>query len=425
MILQFGQQVAPQERSSFEMIPSGSSSVEWHLSCSRCGAAGAVKSSEVKATKDNTHIQDRNYWVMNLTCFCADHMTAVVPITGECFSLSLPFQCIYVYTHCSEIWYYLRKLPHRNQECRSSALPLDIIFLDFWVKWFLMLHTVVRDTPRENRKVRKRRLTRRPACCQSLTGRWRRLEERTRGNCSPKWRCLQLLCRTAWWCSRLDRRATRQTSIAAVSPKAEDKQGQMWVLTVAVNNYLKVFDWSLGNSAVEVQHIWLAVIVPHWRLVVHLDQVVHGVALPSAQKTLLLLWYRNIFNFSQSKIYPLFRRSSQNHMISRNLGLTFWGLTGTLSKFMFMPGTITDILRGPLNPNTLVSCQTASSVWLICLIIRTSQWCVCVCVFFHSRSKWQPVPVACCSLPAVPQGFWKDCCHCRTLWIWCPSGWTW
>lgn len=283
------------------MIPSGSSSVEWHWSCSSCGAAGAVKSSEVKATKDNTHtskVETTESWIWRVSALSTWQLWS--PSQTSVSLCLFPFN-VYMCTHTVQKSDVIKKkLPHRNQECLSSALSLDLIFLDFWVKWFLMLHTVVRDTPRENRKGRKRRLTRRPACCQSSTGRWRRLEERTRGNCSPKWRCLQLLCRTAWWCSRLDRRETRQTSIAAVSLKAEDKQGQTWVLTVAVNNYLKVFDWSLGNAAVEVQHIWLAVIVPHWRLVVHLDQVVHGVALPSAQKTLLLLLYRNIYLASVS-----------------------------------------------------------------------------------------------------------------------------
>lgn len=46
-----------------------------------------------------------------------------------------------------------------------------------------------------------------------------------------------------------------------------------------------------------------------------------------------------------------------------DIGLTFCGLTGTLSKFMFMPGMITVIFRGPLNPSTLVSCQMVQRVW--------------------------------------------------------------
>ncbi len=66
---------------------------------------------------------------------------------------------------------------------------------------------------------------------------------------------------------------------------------------------------------------------------------------------------------------------------SGTIRLTFWGLTGTLSKFMFMPGMITVILRGPLNPSTLVSCQMGQKAWQFHLISwmnrgRSTQLCV-------------------------------------------------
>lgn len=62
--------------------------------------------------------------------------------------------------------------------------------------------------------------------------------------------------------------------------------------------------------------------------------------------------------------YQFFKKMSSRHKIRMTIGLTFWGRTGTLSKFMLMPGMITVILRGPLKPRTLVSCQTANTVWL-------------------------------------------------------------
>lgn len=45
--------------------------------------------------------------------------------------------------------------------------------------------------------------THRPACYQSSTGQWQRLEEHTWGNCSRAWRCLQRFAQTAWQCSQL------------------------------------------------------------------------------------------------------------------------------------------------------------------------------------------------------------------------------
>lgn len=65
--------------------------------------------------------------------------------------------------------------------------------------------------------------------------------------------------------------------------------GQEGLLTVVVVNDLKVFDGSLGDTAVEVQHVGLGVVVPHGRLVVQLDQVVQRAVLPPAQEALLLL----------------------------------------------------------------------------------------------------------------------------------------
>lgn len=143
----------------------------------------------------------------------------------------------------------------------------------------------------------RKRVIRRPACCQSSTNRWQRPEERTWGSCSPEWRCLRPLCRTAWRCSQLECREAggRQWGvwINAECLTCAEKKKQKGTLTVVVMDYLKVFDWSLGNAAVEVQHVRLSVVVPHGRLVVQLDQVVQRVTLPPAQEALLILWHRN------------------------------------------------------------------------------------------------------------------------------------
>ena len=101
--------------------------------------------------------------------------------------------------------------------------------------------------------------------------------------------------------------------------------------------------------------------------------------------------------------------------------LTLWGLTGTRSKFMFMPGMTTVIFRGPLNPRTLVSCQQAQRVSLHIRNEQETQWRLLV---GHSRSRWRPAPVACCSPPAEPRGSCRGWCRCRRRWIWCPWGWT-
>lgn len=47
-----------------------------------------------------------------------------------------------------------------------------------------------------------------------------------------------------------------------------------------------------------------------------------------------------------------------NYAILYSLALTFRGLMETLSWSMFIPGIMTLIFRGPLNPKTLVSCRT-------------------------------------------------------------------
>ena len=101
--------------------------------------------------------------------------------------------------------------------------------------------------------------------------------------------------------------------------------------------------------------------------------------------------------------------------------LTLWGLTGTRSKFMFMPGMTTVIFRGPLNPRTLVSCQQAQRVSLHIRNEQETQWRLLV---GHSRSRWRPAPAACCSPPAEPRGSCRGWCRCRRRWIWCPWGWT-
>lgn len=54
-------------------------------------------------------------------------------------------------------------------------------------------------------------------------------------------------------------------------------------------HYLEVLHGRLRDPAVEVQHIGLCVIVPHWGLIVQLDQVLHGSALPLGEQALVVL----------------------------------------------------------------------------------------------------------------------------------------
>lgn len=134
-----------------------------------------------------------------------------------------------------------------------------------------------------------------------------------------------------------DRRASPQGG-------SREQAARTVVLTVVVVHDLEVLDGGLGDAAVEVEHVGLRVLVPHRRLVVQLDQVVQGVAVPPAQDALLLLAHGGHLQANQGV---------RGHV--RGARLTFSGLTGTLSKFMFMPGMTTVILRGPLKPSTLVS----------------------------------------------------------------------
>lgn len=60
-------------------------------------------------------------------------------------------------------------------------------------------------------------------------------------------------------------------------------------LTVVVMNDLKVFDRRLCDSAMEVEHIRLSVIVPHRCLVVQLYHALCAFVLPSSQQRLVFL----------------------------------------------------------------------------------------------------------------------------------------
>lgn len=55
-------------------------------------------------------------------------------------------------------------------------------------------------------------------------------------------------------------------------------------LTVVVVNDLEILDGGLSDSAVEVEHIGLCVIVPHGRLVVEFDHALCVLVLPPGQQ---------------------------------------------------------------------------------------------------------------------------------------------
>lgn len=135
-------------------------------------------------------------------------------------------------------------------------------------------------------------------------------------------------------------------------------------LTVVVMNDLKILYWSLSDSAVEVQHVGLCVVVPHRRLVVKFNHTLCALVLPPGQQWLVLLPWRTINRLqtwtSRHLInYTLKGVSSAdsyaNVATREDVTPTFRGRIDTLSWSMFIPGIMTLILRGPLNPKTLVS----------------------------------------------------------------------
>lgn len=67
----------------------------------------------------------------------------------------------------------------------------------------------------------------------------------------------------------------------------------LW-LTVIFMDYLKVLHRCLSDSAMEVQDIGLSVIIPHWGLVVKLNQVLHGFVLPFWKQALMVLFEKKI-----------------------------------------------------------------------------------------------------------------------------------
>lgn len=52
---------------------------------------------------------------------------------------------------------------------------------------------------------------------------------------------------------------------------------------------LEILDGGLSDSAVEVEHVGLSVVVPHGRLVVKLDDAFRALVLPSCQQRLVFL----------------------------------------------------------------------------------------------------------------------------------------
>lgn len=59
---------------------------------------------------------------------------------------------------------------------------------------------------------------------------------------------------------------------------------QVLILTVVVVDDLEILDGGLCDSAVEVEHVGLSVVVPHGRLVVELNDAFCVLVLPSCQQ---------------------------------------------------------------------------------------------------------------------------------------------
>lgn len=127
----------------------------------------------------------------------------------------------------------MKKLLHRNQEgCWIAKQSPDIsdkhplgLFSLIFVSWLLCepipddvssVAVGFRVAGRGKVAVWTQNITnvgeviRRPIYCQSWTGQWQTLEEHTWDSCSPEWRCLQPLCRTAWRCSQLESGGTEK-----------------------------------------------------------------------------------------------------------------------------------------------------------------------------------------------------------------------
>lgn len=175
------------------------------------------------------HRPPNNDWVINSTSLLSAPdvwqerpFPAQMSVLLRLFPFSL-YTCVHM--HCTKKtdtevtplqWH--EKLPHqRAPTCPISALPVSYLFPVFHVSWFLMMRAMrLPNSPSEKRLEGGRgggkvvvwtwnpRFIHRPACCQSSTSRWQRLEGRTWGSCSPEWRCLRPLCRTAWRCSQLE-----------------------------------------------------------------------------------------------------------------------------------------------------------------------------------------------------------------------------
>lgn len=105
---------------------------------------------------------------------------------------------------------------------------------------------------------------------------------------------------------------------------------------------LEVLDGSLGDASVEVQHVGLAVLVPRWGFVHQGDQFVRVAVGVADQEALQLL--------PRGKL-----RNQTTHIHRKGLEHTCLGRMETLLSFSSIPGMITVIFLGPLNPSTFVS----------------------------------------------------------------------
>lgn len=165
-----------------------------------------------------------------------------------CFALSFPFLgCIHVYKYTYTVHNDIETTPVKWHEKKRSLEdrwiyqqstnipdqhPLALIHICFltavWTdSWWckqcccrLPCSSVRRDFCGETGKVVVWKhnwwwFIHRQAYCQSLTSRWQRLEEHTWDSCSPVWRCLRPLCRTAWRCSQLEWKVTQSQVYSA------------------------------------------------------------------------------------------------------------------------------------------------------------------------------------------------------------------
>lgn len=207
-------------------------------------------------------------------------------------------------------------------------------------------------------------------------------------------------------------------------------------LTVIVVHDLEVLDRGLGDTAVEVEHVGLRVVVPHRRLVVQLDEVVQRAAVPPAQQALLLL-----HTHTRSKSLALL------HALARPR-CTFAPLADGKTNIIQTPNCIahhvkhtrtrtTHILRPDSDPFKIhvhardddghlarpFESQHIGLLWkknvpLYFFLVSFFESSFYTCTVFwcggHPHSRRRPVPAWCCSPPVEPRASWMGCYRCQT-----------